>query len=242
MVHNYQSPTPSANRRTLNLTDGLDYLAHIDGDEFLVPKGDYSTIHDVVGEYLEPYGGALTVNWMLFGSANKSMYSPLPVTKRFQYREETPFGVIKTIVKASDFSGVRNAHAVLVKPPALIRTTKHKGAIHKAQFLNASKTGASDAEMPSSAILLHHYRYMSDKEYNDKNCNRGHMNGMKACSFRTGKTFTQKELSDTGKPEHLATRSGTVYDDSAWQLLCNRVPKYRIFNDELAWGDYHSAP
>ena len=131
------------------------------------------------------------MNWMLFGSANKSMYSPIPVMKRFQYRDEVPFGVIKTIVKASDFIGVRNAHSVRVKAPALIRTTKHKGAIHKAQFLNVSKTGASDGELPSSALLLHHYRYMSDKEYDDKNCNRGHMAGMKACNGRTGKTLAK---------------------------------------------------
>jgi len=241
MVRNYQSPTKSA-ERTLNITEGLDYLAHIDGDEFLVPKGDYNSIHDVIGDYLHPYGGALTVNWMLFGSANKSMYSPIPVMKRFQYRDEVPFGVIKTIVKASDFIGVRNAHSVRVKAPALIRTTKHKGAIHKAQFLNVSKTGASDGELPSSALLLHHYRYMSDKEYDDKNCNRGHMAGKKACNGRTGKTLTLEELSEKGKPFHFATITGKVFDDSAWRLLCDRVPKYRIYNDELDWGDYHSAP
>ena len=242
MVRNYRSPTPSADRRTLNITEGLDYLAHIDGDEFLVPKGEYSSIHDVVGDYLQPYGGALTVNWMLFGSANKSMYSPIPVTKRFQYRDEVPFGVIKTIVKASDFIGVRNAHAVRVKPPKLIRTTKHKGMIHKAQFQNVSKTGASDGELPSSALLLHHYRYMSDKEYDDKNCNRGHMSGKKACNRRKGKTLTLKELSDKGKPFHFASISGKVFDDSAWRLLCDRVPKYSMYNDEENWGDYHSAP
>ena len=239
-VSNYQSPIPSADRRTLNITEGIDYLAHIDSDEFLVPKGEYSSIHDVVGDYLHPYGGALTVNWMFFGSANKSMYSPVPVTKRFQYRDEVTFGVIKTIVKASDFVGVRNPHSVRVKAPALIRTTKHKGAIHKAQFLNVSKTGASDGELPSSALLLHHYRYLSDKEYDDKNCNRGHMAGKNVCNKRTGKTQTLEEMR---LPDHHLARAGKVFDDSAWRLLCDRVPKYRIFDDELDWGDYHhSAP
>ena len=41
---------------------------------------------------------------------------------------------------------------------------------------------------------------------------------------------------------HFATIPGKVFDDSAWRLLCDRVPKYRIYNDELDWGDYHSAP
>lgn len=178
------------------------------------------------------------MNWMFFGSANKSMYSPIPVTKRFQYRDEVTFGVIKTIVKASDFVGIRNPHSVRVKPPTLVRTTKHKGAIHKAQFLNASKTGASDGELPSSALLLHHYRYMSDKEYDDKNCNRGHWR-KNACNKRTGKTQTLKEMT---LPDHHLARAGKVFDDSAWRLLCDRVPKYNIYNDELDWGDYHSAP
>ena len=74
------------------------------------------------------------MNWMFFGSANKSMYSPVPVTKRFQYRDKVTFGVIKTIVKASDFVGVRTPHSVRVKPPTLVRTTKRKVQFIKLNF------------------------------------------------------------------------------------------------------------
>ena len=41
-------------KRTLdNTREGNDYLAFIDGDEFLVPKGNYSNIHHVVQDYRE---------------------------------------------------------------------------------------------------------------------------------------------------------------------------------------------
>ena len=35
----------------------------------------YFSIHSILEEYLVPYGGALIVNWMLFGTANKTVLS-----------------------------------------------------------------------------------------------------------------------------------------------------------------------
>ena len=197
--------------RELNATEGHDYLALMDGDEFLVPRGNYTTVHDVIHDYLEPYGGALTVNWMIFGSSNKTTYVPIPVTKRFQYREEVPNGVVKTIVKASDFKAVRNPHAVSLSDGKLVRTTLRNGAIQKEQFKEHSKTGASDNALPSGALLLYHYRYMSEREYDEKNCRRGGLtNGDRVCNKKTRKTFTNDELKQKSFPEHIARRQGTV--------------------------------
>lgn len=215
-----------------------DYLALIDGDEFLVPKGNYTSVHGVVKDFLHPYGGALTMNWMLFGSSNRTFYSPVPVTKRFQYRDEAPNGVVKTIVEVSDFKGVRNPHAVSLRPGKLVRTTSHAGAVQREQFSNASNTGASDGALPSSSLLVYHYRYLSEKEYDDKNCVRGHMAGKDECSHEKGKSLSYDELARMGKPTHVASRPGVVFDDLAWRLLRDRVPKYRIYDDQLAWGDY----
>ena len=61
---------------------------------------------------------------------------------------------------------------------------------------------------------------------------------MKGCSYKTGKVTTLKELEANGMPTHIATRKGTVFDDSAWKALTERVPKYRIYDDDQAWGDY----
>jgi len=67
----------------------MDYLALIDIDEFLVTRGGYASVHGVINDYIAPYrGGSLTVNWILFGSSNKTVYAPIPVTvtKRFRHR------------------------------------------------------------------------------------------------------------------------------------------------------------
>ena len=88
-----------------------EYIAVMDADEFLVPQSSpYQNIRDVLQDYLVPFGGALCVNWILMGSSNRSVYAPLPVTKRFQYREAAPSGNIKTIVHTADFVSMRNPH------------------------------------------------------------------------------------------------------------------------------------
>ena len=60
----------------------------------------------------------------------------------------------------------------------------------------------------------------------------------RGCDYKTGRVVTMEELERKGKPTHIAMRAGSVFDDSAWKLLKWRVPKYRIYDDELAWGDY----
>lgn len=217
-------------------TEGMDYLAMIDIDEFLVPKGRYTSIHGVIRDYLEPFtGGSLTINWMLFGSSNKTIYSPVPVTKRFQYRDETPHDVVKSIVKSSDYYSMKNPHSMNTIH-GHTRTTLYKGAIlHDG---NVSKSSAVDPALPSQVILLHHYRYTSSKEYYYKKCIRRETDGSKGCSHQTGRTMTVEELKEKGKPTHIALRIGSVFDDSAWRIMMERIPKYRIFDDEMSWGDF----
>ena len=101
-----------------------DYMIFIDIDEFLVPQDErFSSVHSILEEYLVPFGGALVVNWMLFGTANKTVYSPVPVTKRFQYRESEAHGVIKSIVKSSDYRSHKNPHGVNLLGNATVHTT-----------------------------------------------------------------------------------------------------------------------
>ena len=140
-------------------------------------------------------------------------------------------GVVKTIVRASDFLSVRSPHStnMLYGYP---RTTLFQGAMLE------TPNGASDNNLPSSALLLYHYRYTSHKEYFYKKCVRMETDGMKGCSFKTGKTVTVEELKSRGMPTHIAMRTGAVFDDSAWKLLTGRVPKYRIYDDDQAWGDF----
>jgi hypothetical protein len=99
-------------------------------DEFVVLQQyphNHTEIRGVLNDYLIPYGGALTVNWSLFGTANKTVYAPMPVSKRFQYRERRTHHVVKSIVKTKDFKSIRDA--VNVKKGEKVRTTKYPGAV-----------------------------------------------------------------------------------------------------------------
>ena len=226
-------------RRTLKITEGHDYLAFIDGDEFLVPRGQHDSVHSVIEEYLQPYGGALSVNWMIYGTANKTVYSPVPVTKRFQYREDVDAHfMIKTIVKSSDYSSCISPHSMKLKLGARLRTTLYPGALkNKTRFSRNS----TDHAKPSHPLLLHHYRYTSVKEYLYKRCVRGQIltrNNRRACNRSTGQLKTAEELAETKQPSHLAHSVGTVFDDSAWKILSLRVPKYEIY-DNAEWADYN---
>lgn len=199
-----------------------DYMVFFDIDEFLVPQDErYRSIHSILEEYLVPYGGALVVNWMLFGTANKTVYSPVPVTKRFQYRDREPHGIIKSIAKTSDYRSHKNPHSIKLLGNVTVHTTKHPGCVHQ-----ASSTGASDHERPSNVALLYHYRYTSMKEYVFKRCFRGNLGANDWCNKKgTG----LKEIPE-GK-EHILPQPGSVHDDTAWKLLARHVPKYRMYDE-----------
>ena len=215
-----------------------DYLALIDSDEFIVPRQfftKHNSIHAVLAEYLVPFGGALVLNWSLFGTANKTRYAPVPVTKRYQLRDVKPDGVIKTIVKSSDFKKSKNPHSVSLREGTTVRTTKYPGKVQKEQFKG---TGASDNDLPSDVLLLHHYRYKSLKEYTIKRCQRGEVDNIFRGCDTSGTKLASDELYESKKVwPHIKPRIGNVPDDLAWRILKARVPKYRVFDDE-AWEDF----
>lgn len=205
-----------------------DYFAFIDVDEFpVIQSPKYNNIKEILADYLVPYGGALTVNWMLVGSSDKSISSPLPITKRFQYREKIAHYVIKSFAKTSDYIEHNgNPHGVHLRKPAEIHTTKSPGHI----FKPSSGDKASDHERPSDILLLYHYRYTSEKEYIYKRCVRGEVDvGNKWCDKGKG---VRKNT-----PDHIQSVPGEVFDDKAWQFLTSRVPKYRLYDE---FEDFHS--
>lgn len=198
--------------------DQHDYIAVIDVDEFFVPSSSYRDIRDVLKAYLVPFGGALCVNWILMGSSNRSVYAPQPVTKRFQYREAAPSGNIKSIVRTHDFVSMRNPHAFELRNGTFVHNTVYAGS--KQNLHTAS--GASDNAKPMNVLLLYHYRYTSRKEYLFKRCYRGTL-GSEWCT-KDGKSLKK----DT--PYHIQIRPGAVFDDTAWRILTNNVPKYKMYD------------
>jgi hypothetical protein len=105
------------------------YMAFFDVDEFLVLK-KHSNIDDFLVQHLPR--GALSISWYIFGSGNTTMYSPIPVTKRFMYRDGTSpddrhkvgFDV-KSILMLKDYGGFPQS-------PHSMKTNKRKAGSDKA--------------------------------------------------------------------------------------------------------------
>lgn len=177
------------------------WMALLDGDEFLVLKLHNSVI-DMLHDHCQ--SGSLSINWFLFGTANHEKYEPLPVLKRFQYREPNATALHKVIVKTSDFDwnspkqkrGVNSPHFVDV----IANTTMHN--------TNGEVTfDVSSPNGPTNVVVLHHYMYKSVEEWHYKWCTRGNVAGIhRRC----------------GEPPLV----GTVHDDSAWKALVEHVPWY----------------
>lgn len=79
------------------------------------------------------------------------------------------------------------------------------------------KIGALNSDRPVDVAVLHHYKYLSPKEYYWKSCVRKTVDDkFKDC----------ESLKSKGPPY-----VGRVYDDSAWQLLKKNVPRYAMFDE-----------
>ena len=218
-----------------------DYMAIFDTDEFIVfQQEDLITIHDLIDRYLVPFpnAGALAINWMYFGTSNHTLYSPLPVTKRFQYRDDETSPVIKTIVKSTACSKFINPHGAKLSRQQNASSSSKSNTVYEyvdtlypGSIANMSGKFASNSNVPSNVVLLYHYRFMSDKEYWSKRCERGAIHGLyRGC--------LNGQISNKGVIQHAWPRPGKVFDDKAWKFLTNRVPKYRAFDDITEWVDF----
>lgn len=78
--------------------------------------------------------------------------------------------------------------------------------------------GASNYDRPVDVAVIHHYKYLSPKEYRWKTCVR--------------KTVDDKVKDCQEKLERgMSPFEGTVFDDSAWQALKKNVPKYAMYEE-----------
>ena len=188
------------------------YMAFFDVDEFLVLK-KHTTVSEMLEEHLPR--GSLAISWYIFGTSFRDMYAPLPVTKRFMYRDglsandrHTQQGYnVKSILKTSDYGGYpQSPHSMKTKGSTWIDT--NGGG-------NFDKIGAVNKDRPVDVAVIHHYKYLSTKEYHWKSCVR--------------KTVDDK-FKDCESLKIRPPYNGKIYDDSAWQMLKKNVPKYAMFD------------
>ncbi|KAL9180266.1 hypothetical protein ACHAXT_008236 [Thalassiosira profunda] len=193
------------------------WMAFFDVDEFLVLK-NHDTIDEMLREHLPK--GSLAISWHIFGSGNTQMYSPLPVTKRFVFRDGNTeqdrhqvWHNVKSVLKLSDYGGYpKSPHSMKTKP----RTAgSDKAWIDTNGKGNFDKIGASNFDRTTDVAVIHHYKYLSPKEFYWKSCVR--------------KTVDDR-LKDCGTSMKSKQYFGRVYDDLAWQQLKRNVPRYAMFD------------
>jgi Glycosyl transferase family 2 len=98
-------------------------VAFFDLDEFLVLR-KHRSIHELLEEHLYPYGGALGINWVFFGTNGHTEpdYST-PVTRRFTRRQVGVDCHVKSIALCSDLDFMEHPHCPLLRPGACQRDT-----------------------------------------------------------------------------------------------------------------------
>lgn len=189
----------------LNQLPKHTWMGLFDGDEFLVLK-KHNNVVDFLKEHCKR--GSIAINWSIFGTGNKTLYEPLPVTKRFLYRETNISSTIKSIIRMDDFDPkqkIKNPHSFPVRKGTMQHDTDGKS--------NFSIAGAAHQEGgPTDVALLHHYRYKSLEEWRYKGCVR-------------------KMAANSSKQCDWPAVNGTTYDDSAWLTLMKNVPKYKELYD-----------
>ncbi|KAL3809303.1 hypothetical protein ACHAXA_009427 [Cyclostephanos tholiformis] len=197
------------------------YMAFFDVDEYLVLKK-----HDTVDDFLRDHlpKGALQISWYIFGTNSRDMYSPLPVTKRFTLRDGTSesdrhpseWHNVKAILKLSDYGQYP-------KSPHSMTTNKRTAGSEKAWIdtngkSNFDSIGSVNYDRPVDIAVLHHYKYLSSKEFRWKSCTRKTVDDKyKDCDVTRNVTRTPYV--------------GSIHDDSAWRTLKKNVPKYAAFDE-----------
>ena len=191
--------------------NGETWAAFFDIDEFLLLK-KHANINDFLMEY-GPYKGALGINWVLVGTSNATKYEPKPVTLRFQQvlPKAYPNIHIKPIARVRGLkSFIGLPHNVLYDDKNA-KTIDTNGAIIEGPF---------NRNLTMDIAVLYHYIYKSREEYVSKR-ERGRPDNDDKQDY--------DNLLSSAKNDPLPV--GDTFDDSIWQILKNRVPKYDLLKD-----------
>jgi hypothetical protein len=187
------------------LENNHTWVALFDPDEILILK-KHANIHVFLEDHCQ--SGALGINWLVFGTGERLTYSPLPFTKRFQFRKRKPEALIKSIIRLSDLDlskGTIRTHYPYLKPGF---------SQHDTQGRNFSRH--SNPAAPIDVAVLHHYRYKSFQEYVQKR-ERGQV------TFERGKGEIGQLIEEAKRGVVPAAR---WFDPTGWQKMKEYVPRY----------------
>ena len=210
------------------------WAAFFDIDEFLVLR-KHENVHEFLSEHLK--GGSLGISWTIMETTEDDvLYSPIPVTKRFQYhRKVLPNSrTFKSIVKLSD----------------MYLKLGMEGGIHNFMVRNGTAGGYAAITHDTSGrywtgffqprgeardvASLYHYHQKSYKEYVEKRM-RGSAYTNKYFEQKLNASLAQFDEALKGVPtrekENIARKDDLIFDDSVWKAMKWYVPKYNMFDN-----------
>ncbi len=212
--------------------DDYTWVAFFDVDEFLFLE-NHKNVHNLLEEHLK--SGALGINWLFYYPGPKDViYSPLPVTKRFMYRDKKAITATKSIVKLSSLDlESKFWERDFYKPAICIHIFPLKegqGSTHDTNGQNF--TSFQNPNMPlTDVVTLRHYNKRSYKEYVTKRMKGQSDDEQKRKSNRLI-TQAQGEFAEALETNNR-TEPGVelVFDDSVWVTMKKLVPKYAMFDN-----------
>jgi hypothetical protein len=187
-----------ANCTALAKENGDDWLGFFDVDSFIVLKTK-SHVMDMLSQYDKH--DALGVYQYRFGTSNRRIYEPKPVTKRFQYRD--PF------IEENDykkFIRLKYAHS-----PSTADIVDTDG--------RAMTSNNKIAERPTDVAVFHGYATKSMKEYL-----------LTRYDFRALNVESSENDPEIWKIFGGSLPSGTVHDDEAWEAMKRMNPRYGVYD------------
>ena len=195
--------------------DGATWAAFFDTDEFLLLKKNRN-----INEFLVEYGpskGAIGINWLIVGTSNATKYEPKPVTLRFQHTDPRNRAntAIKTIARVSAIERFQNPHFVIF----IDNTTKTIDT--NGSTIKSSRTTNTTTDI----AVLYHYRFKSREEFIARK-----EGGRPDMDFRIAK-HQNKITKSIEFAKYGELPFGDTFDDSIWQVLKNRVPRYGLLED-----------
>ena len=217
---------------------GIENAAFWDVDEFLILK-QHTTVDELLEEYMTNKGASsLSINWHTFRQGKRHVYEPLPVTKRFLYREREVQYQVKSLVRLEDMDMTIPNHPHF---PYLRNGT-----------LRIDTNGTRPYKMfnhdgPNNIAILNHYKTKSYAEYIKKR-ERGRVaaKDWNPDDRHPGYEKRIKEAMDeyveamqkynyTSYYDDMSSNVTTVYDDAAWVAMKRVCPKYALYDllDEI---------
>jgi hypothetical protein len=195
--------------------DSFTWAAFYDLDEFIVLKK-----HSNIEAFIQDHGiaGGIVVNWILFGSSNQTVYRPVPVSKRFQYRDSIAHESVKCILRLSYGPRFHNPH----NPKFFTKNSSY--TVNTNGKLVPRPT---DLDRPTDVAVIHHFRIKSQQEYvNRRKYGRADI----VCNGTVWEKCPDVKQKFIDNMNNLSW-IGTVFDDSVWQVLRRSFPdRYEQFD------------